>query len=149
VKDASTLRRHLERLHRSVYLEWAKEANFTSMLPTDTAARRTQGAAEKEAQTKLDAHLAPRAPREKIVKYTADVFQDAVIRWIVATDQPISASTNPWFREMIEIASRAAPGEIEIPSRKAVRAGIMRMFKSTLLKLKAHLNVSPMIYLFL
>ncbi|KAJ7886532.1 hypothetical protein B0H14DRAFT_3431111 [Mycena olivaceomarginata] len=56
-------------------------------------------------------------------------------------DQPIGATTNPHFREMIEIASRATDG-VEIPGRKAVRATILRLFKRNLLKLKAHLNVS-------
>ncbi|KAJ7868991.1 hypothetical protein B0H14DRAFT_2221360, partial [Mycena olivaceomarginata] len=106
----STLRRHLERFHKPEYYAWCRKENFESMLPCDTAARRAKVAISIGIQSTLDGHMGPCPAATKKVKYSAETFQDAAVKWIIATDQPIGATTNPHFREMIEIASRVTDG---------------------------------------
>ena len=69
------------------YYEWAESANFLSMLPTDTKARRKQ--AEAQQQSRLDPHLVKKAPAARVVKYSDHVFRQAAIEWLIATDQVV------------------------------------------------------------
>ncbi|KAF8164250.1 hypothetical protein K438DRAFT_1428208, partial [Mycena galopus ATCC 62051] len=105
-----TLRRHIERYHKANYVAWAKKENFESMLPSDTAARWVKEQVAKQTQSTLNAHLGPRTEPVKTVKYTSERLEEATIKWLIATDQPLSATENPWFREMMQIASRAPDG---------------------------------------
>lgn len=57
------------------------------MLPCDTAARRAKVAISIGIQSTLDGHMGPRPAATKKVKYSAETFQDAAVKWIIATDQ--------------------------------------------------------------
>ena len=60
------------------------------------------------------------------------------------TSQPIQALEHPKFKEMIDITSRAT-NSIKIPGRKATRGEIISLFKDHLIRLKAKLNVRPVL----
>ncbi|CAK5280783.1 unnamed protein product [Mycena citricolor] len=132
VKDNTTRRRHLERFHQEKYNQWCLDRQFQSKLPDMSAARRK---AENEAKTqgRLDGHLAPRV-RETV--FTQEKWTSAAVKWLVATDQPLSVFQNAYFQAMIDLSSRAPPGCVEIPSRKVVCAAIIGMFKEGLFKLR-------------
>ena len=107
VADVTTIRRHLEAVHavsslfpssessdcnadvthQGVYREWTKQTGFVSMLPKDASARRKKSVAHGPGQTRLDRHLQEHSPTEVVVKYTDEVFRNAAIEWLVATDQ--------------------------------------------------------------
>ncbi|KAF8210002.1 hypothetical protein K438DRAFT_1960233 [Mycena galopus ATCC 62051] len=89
----------------------------------------------------LNGHLGLRTEPVKTIKYTSERLEEATNKRLIATDQSLSATENPWFRQMMEIASRVPDG-INMLSRKMVQASIIRMFKANLLKLKALLNSS-------
>ncbi|KAJ7125908.1 hypothetical protein C8R44DRAFT_592819, partial [Mycena epipterygia] len=91
-------------------------------------------------QTALDENLGPRPARVTVVKYGPEIFAEAAIKWVIATDKPLTATTNSYFQEMIGIAS-CARCRVGIPSRAGVRAGIIRLFKKNLLQLREYLNV--------
>ena len=59
--------------------------------------------------------------------------------------KPINALAHPKFRKMINIAS-CAPDSINIPSRKQTQAEILNTFKTHLIQLQKHLNVSLIYY---
>ncbi len=54
------------------------------MLPTHRKALKK--AQEVQSQTKLDPHLKEKE-KEKVVRYTDELFQSAALEWLVATDQ--------------------------------------------------------------
>jgi hypothetical protein len=58
--------------------------NFESKLPGDVLKRKA--AAEQVIRT-LDRDLREKKPSEQIVKYSDNTFHQAVIEWLVATDQ--------------------------------------------------------------
>ncbi len=113
--------------------------------------------AAKVSQATLDAHLKERSTKERNIKYSEGVFRKAVVEWLICTDQvcivchgaytysyvlfsqPISAVEHPKFRQMIEIAAASTKGA-SIPSRKAARAEIMRMFNTEMDGLRKKLN---------
>ncbi|KAK6987995.1 hypothetical protein R3P38DRAFT_2573848, partial [Favolaschia claudopus] len=140
VKDASTLRRHLERYHQPAYYKWCKTENFLSMLPKDTKARKLKAEVAKKRQLTLDGQLVPRPPATKKLIYTHERFAEAAVRWMIATDQSLSALANEYFIVMIDTAALATNG-VEIPGRHASRATVMRLFKENLWRLKALFNV--------
>ncbi|KAI0246225.1 hypothetical protein BJV78DRAFT_1135724, partial [Lactifluus subvellereus] len=132
-----TLRRHLEANHSGKYRNWAKSVNFLSKLPGDVKKRKE--AAEEVTHT-LDRDLREKIP-ERIVVYSDKLFRQAVVEWLMATDQPIYALEHPKFKEVIDIASRAKNG-VKIPGRKSTWGEIIRLFKDHITRLKAQLNVS-------
>ena len=71
------------------------------MLPRDTKARRLQ--AQKKTQQTLDGHLKEKPPAMRTVKYSDEVFRQAAIEWLIASDQvrPICAIA-PLISLMIE-----------------------------------------------
>ncbi|KAI0373339.1 hypothetical protein BV20DRAFT_937980, partial [Pilatotrama ljubarskyi] len=139
VAEISTLRRHLQATHLNAYYTWATSNNFDSMLPKDTRARREER--RKNEQSTLDFHVKPKAPRPPVVKYSDELFRQAAIEWLIATDQPVQALEHPKFQEMIDIAARATEG-VKLPNRKQTRSAIIKMFKDNLTKLRERLNVS-------
>ncbi|OSC97206.1 hypothetical protein PYCCODRAFT_1530807 [Trametes coccinea BRFM310] len=142
INDTSTLRRHLEAFHKQAYRKWALENNFESKLPGDVRQRKqAQDAAKaRQAGGSLDQHLREMPPKEKVARYTEQLFREAVVEWLIATDQPISAVEHPKFKRMIEVAAAAKDG-VQIPSRKLARAEIMNMFQREISGLKKRLNV--------
>ncbi|KAJ7181815.1 hypothetical protein C8R46DRAFT_885243, partial [Mycena filopes] len=139
VADLSTNRRHMATYHAPEYHKWAEENNFESRLEADVKARKAAAAeAQKLQQQTLDAHLRERP--ERVIPYSDQVFRDAALEWLIATDQPIAALEHPKFKEMINIASRATDG-VKIPSRKNTREEIVKLFKKQLDHLRARLNV--------
>lgn len=124
-------------------------------------ARKKAEEAAKVSQATLDAHLKERTTKERNIKYSEGIFRKAVVEWLICTDQvcivcrgvympclwysyvlfsqPISAVEHPKFRQMIEIAAASTKGA-SIPSRKAARAEIMRMFNTEMDGLRKKLN---------
>lgn len=103
VAEISTLRRHLESHHKvshgtccilvsltehvhiqAEYLKWAEANGFTSMLPKDAKERINKQNATGM-QSRLDGHLQPVPPKEKAIRYSDELFREAVVRWIVDT----------------------------------------------------------------
>ncbi|KAI0757827.1 hypothetical protein C8Q80DRAFT_1090595 [Daedaleopsis nitida] len=141
VADVTTIRRHLGASHEGAYHAWAKNTGFVSMLPKDSAARRRAQASKSAEQTRLDPHLREQPkPPEQLVKYSDELFRDAAVEWLIATDQPLQALEHPSFKKMIHIAARSTEG-VRIPNRKQTRAAIIDLFKKNLLKLRERLNV--------
>ncbi|KAJ2981763.1 hypothetical protein NUW54_g10828 [Trametes sanguinea] len=87
----------------------------------------------------LDPHLREMPPKDKVLRYTEQVFRQAVVEWLIATDQPISAVDHPKFTRMIEVAAAAKEG-VQIPNHKVARAEIMKMFQKEISGLKKRLN---------
>ncbi|KAJ7710853.1 hypothetical protein B0H17DRAFT_914635 [Mycena rosella] len=146
VADVSTVRRHLQKYHRAspAYEKWAKENKFESKLPEDVKARVAAAAAAATAkaqlhQKTLDPHL--RKKPERPAPYTDQLFRDAAVEWLAATDQPIDALTHPKFKVMIDIAARATEG-VNLPNPKQTRAEIVKLFHDQMDKLKICLHVS-------
>ncbi|KAI0702200.1 hypothetical protein C8Q76DRAFT_633194 [Earliella scabrosa] len=146
VSDTTTLRRHLDAVHRAAYHKWALKNNFESRLPSDIQARKKAEEQQKAQQGTLDGHLKDMSTKERNIKYSEDVFRRAVVEWLICTDQPISAVEHPKFKQMIHVAAAATNG-VTIPSRKAARAGIMRMFNSELEGLRKKLTVRPSLFM--
>ncbi|KAH9962364.1 hypothetical protein BC827DRAFT_215216 [Russula dissimulans] len=136
VADVTTCRRHMESYHKGVYLKWATEHGFQSMLPKDAKNRHQVGKADS--QQRLDRHLEEKPPKEKFVRYTDDLFREAAIEWLVSTDQPIQAFRHPSFQKMIHTASRATNG-VKIPDGRQTRRAIINTFKAQLTVLRRRL----------
>ncbi|KAJ3011030.1 hypothetical protein NUW54_g2304 [Trametes sanguinea] len=137
VAEVTTLRRHLQALHEGRYRNWAEKNDFESMLPKDTKARRER--ASEPTQGRLDEHLVEKPVRERTVRYTDDVFRQAALEWLVATDQPLQALEHPSFRNMVQIAAQATEG-VKIPNRKQTRQAIVDLFKKNMTALRKRLN---------
>ncbi|KAJ6603775.1 hypothetical protein B0H10DRAFT_1822219 [Mycena sp. CBHHK59/15] len=136
--QATTLHRHLEAEHYNTYHKWAKKVGFTSALPKDRRAQKQKEAVEAlQSQLTLDGHLKEMSPKEKIIPYSHEAFQQAAIEWLVATDQPIDALEHEKFQEMIDIASHAKDG-VCIPGRKSTHEEIIDLFKRCMEQLKAN-----------
>ncbi|KAJ7651791.1 hypothetical protein B0H17DRAFT_958304 [Mycena rosella] len=144
VYDPSTVRRHLAKYHKPEYHAWAKEENFESKLSDDVKARKqaAEAAAAKEKflrQQTLDSHLKEKPARP--AAYTDELWLDAALDWLISTDQPIDALTNPKFEVMIDIAARATEG-VTLTGRAQTRAEILKLFHEQMDKLKIRLHVS-------
>ncbi|KAJ7312630.1 hypothetical protein DFH08DRAFT_707697, partial [Mycena albidolilacea] len=144
VAEITTLRRHLGKYHADIYRTWAKKNNFESKLEEDIQARKKAAADAEEAKLKLhqqtlEPHL--REKPERVVPYSDDLFRDAALEWLIATDQPIDALNHPKFKEMIDIAARAHNG-VKIPGRKATREEILNLFQKQMENLRVRIHVS-------
>ncbi|KAI5982112.1 hypothetical protein EDD15DRAFT_2181715, partial [Pisolithus albus] len=135
VNEVSTLRRHMQAVHKAEYLKWATAKNFLSMLPEDTKRRRLEAASSS--QRSLDNHL---VPRDQVPHYSESAFRDVSIQWLIETDQPIRILQNPAFQQMINLASRANHS-VKIPTLKQTRQSIIDLFKSNLCELRKRLQV--------
>ncbi|KAJ7867927.1 hypothetical protein B0H14DRAFT_2246927, partial [Mycena olivaceomarginata] len=89
-------------------------------------------------QQSLDSHL--RKKTDQPAPYTDDLFREAAVEWLIDTDQPIDALTNPKFKVMIDIAVRATEG-VNLPTRAQTRQQIIKTFKNQMNKLKIRLHV--------
>ncbi|KAJ3845785.1 hypothetical protein EV368DRAFT_53572, partial [Lentinula lateritia] len=141
VAEISTLRRHLGLKHEYLCKQWCKANAFVSMLPVDVAARKKAEAA----QTTINDHAVPLQPKTWVEPYSDELFEQAAIEWLVETDQPIATLENPKFRNMISVAARATAG-VKIPSHKATRHSIIKLFKCNLYKLRTRYAVSHLLY---
>ncbi|OBZ65234.1 putative AC transposase [Grifola frondosa] len=139
VNEITTLRRHLEARHVGVYRKWAEENDFESRLPGDILKCKDALKAECERQQCIDGHLKKLSPKDRIIAYSEQVFREAAIEWLIATDQPISALEHPKFKAMIDMAARATDG-VKIPTHKAARKEIIRMFNAQMAGLRRRLN---------
>ncbi|KAJ7176397.1 hypothetical protein C8R43DRAFT_827557, partial [Mycena crocata] len=143
VSDPSTNRRHLAKFHTPEYHQWCEKTGFESRLEADIAARKLAAAEaedEKERlhQATLDPHLRNRP--ERPAPYSDELFREAAVEWLIATDQPIRALTHPKFKKMIDIAARATKG-VTIPGRNSTRREIMNLFHAQMDKLRIRLSV--------
>jgi hypothetical protein len=101
VADASTCRRHCESKHavnpthfwkrdaRSLpaqgkYRNWCKKTGFESKLAGDIAARKLK---LEQSQRTIDSYLVEKNFPDGTASYSDDLFQQAAIEWLVATDQ--------------------------------------------------------------
>lgn len=57
------------------------------MLPKDSNARKENAAASAQSQSRLDGHLKPLPPKEIIVEYTDEAFDEAAREWLIETNQ--------------------------------------------------------------
>ncbi|KAJ7730111.1 hypothetical protein DFH07DRAFT_756442, partial [Mycena maculata] len=76
---------------------------------------------------------------------TDELFLDAAIEWLIATDQPIDTLMHPKFKEMIDIAARATQG-VNLPNREQTREAIIKLFHDQMTKLKIRLHVRILRY---
>ncbi|KAJ7847688.1 hypothetical protein B0H13DRAFT_1646001, partial [Mycena leptocephala] len=146
ISDATTNRRHLAKTakHADVYRAWAVKNDFESKLEEDIPSRKQALAEAEEAKAKLpqqtlDPHL--REKPERVVSYSDELFRDAALEWLIATDQPIDALNHPKFKEMIDIAARAPDG-VKIPGRKTTREEILNLFQKQMANLRVRINAS-------
>jgi hypothetical protein len=58
-----------------------------SMLPEDAKARRQEALEKAMEQTQVDDHFKILKPEDKPVPYSESLFKDALIQWLVETDQ--------------------------------------------------------------
>lgn len=108
VADITTCRRHIEAYHlvcfptsymcdnyslltlysifKGTYNNWCTQNNFESKLPKTVKAR-TAAANKDKKQSQLDPHLQERVPKTRVVPYSDELFRQAAIEWLVATDQ--------------------------------------------------------------
>ncbi|KAJ7208457.1 hypothetical protein C8J57DRAFT_1098997, partial [Mycena rebaudengoi] len=128
---------------QSQYHAWCTKTGFESRLEEDIASCRlaaVEAEDEKErlCQATLDPHL--RNKPEHVAPYTDELFRDAAIEWLIATDQPICTLTHPKFKVMIDIAARATKGVV-IPGRNSTQQEIMSLFHAQMNKLRVRLQV--------
>ncbi|KIL54591.1 hypothetical protein M378DRAFT_31215, partial [Amanita muscaria Koide BX008] len=97
-----TLRRHMAARHKGLYRGWCKSADFLSMLPEDAKARRKER--DSKEQTQLENHFQRVNPGDKPAPYSDELFKEALIRWLIETDQPVAAFEHPSFQNMINLA---------------------------------------------
>ncbi len=57
-------------------------------------------------------------------------FEDLLVKWIVATDQPFHTVDEPEFRKLMTYAHHPSP-ELKIPHRNAVKRRVMKMGEDT------------------
>ncbi|KAF8508673.1 hypothetical protein BU17DRAFT_56620, partial [Hysterangium stoloniferum] len=110
-----------------VYLKWATENEFQSMLSKD--AKCCRQATMKDTQQHLDPHLEEKPHRERVIPYTDNLFCEAAIGWLVLTDQPIQAFHHPAFQKMIHIAAHTTNG-VKIPNGCQTCQVILDSFKA-------------------
>ncbi|KAF8578898.1 hypothetical protein K439DRAFT_1284999, partial [Ramaria rubella] len=72
--------------------------------------------------------------------YSDEQFKQAVMEWLIVTDQLIQALGCPKFVEMIDVAVQAKNG-VKVPTGKATREGIMSLFCQHLHDVKSRINV--------
>ncbi|OJT08055.1 Zinc finger BED domain-containing protein RICESLEEPER 2 [Trametes pubescens] len=137
--EVSTLRRHMQAHHEGKYRTWCEANSFTSMLPKDSFKRRENAKASAQNQTRLDGLLRPLPPKEVVIPYTDEAFNEAAREWLIETNQPIQALQHPSFQKMIHIAARATNG-VKIADLRNTRDGIIRAFKKQMTALRAKLN---------
>ncbi|KAJ7686151.1 hypothetical protein B0H14DRAFT_2422185, partial [Mycena olivaceomarginata] len=144
-----TVRRHLQKYHKPEYQKWAKENNFESRLPDDMKERAEAAAAAAADkawlhQQTLDPHLREKADRP--VPYSDDVFTEAALEWLIATNQPVNAlaHAHPKFKIMIDIAARATE-DVVLPNEAQTREKINNLFfeQMNLLKIRLQVSVQP------
>ncbi|KAF8522364.1 hypothetical protein JB92DRAFT_2706642, partial [Gautieria morchelliformis] len=119
------------------YNTWARTNNFESKLPKELKAKRekAEDAIARVKQGTLNNHLKEMPKKEQGVPFTNATFCDAAIEWLIITDQPIQALTNPSFKKMIDIGAHATKGVL-LPTRKGTCDNIMTRFKTELMNLK-------------
>lgn len=57
------------------------------MLPEDAKTRCKEALEKTMEQSQMDEHFRPVDPNDKPVSYTDDVFKEAVIQWLIETNQ--------------------------------------------------------------
>ncbi|KAJ3787158.1 hypothetical protein GGU10DRAFT_331799 [Lentinula aff. detonsa] len=111
VKDTTTVWRHLESQHAGEYKKWCSENGFQKKL----------------LQSTLDGNMVKVKPKVPVIPYSHANFLQAMLEWMIATDQPLWALQHPAYQNMIHVASRAMT-TIQIPNRKVTWQEIMNMF---------------------
>ncbi|KIK92390.1 hypothetical protein PAXRUDRAFT_147465 [Paxillus rubicundulus Ve08.2h10] len=111
----------------------------TSMLPEDAQERKLATITSVKQGT-LDDHVREVAPMEHVIPYSDKLLHEAVVEWLISTNQPIQAVDHPSFKKMIDVASHATKGVI-IPNQNATHHEIIDLFKKQKMHLKEHLNV--------
>ncbi|KAJ7431869.1 hypothetical protein FB451DRAFT_1066243 [Mycena latifolia] len=125
------------------YKKWATKSGFESRLEADVKARNAAAATAAEDAAKalhqqtLEPHLRDKPARAE--PYTDQLWLDATLEWLIATDQvKLHVSS---FHSMIDIVARATSG-VTIPGRNATREDIMKLFHAQMDKLRIRLHVS-------
>ncbi|KIJ26339.1 hypothetical protein M422DRAFT_272626 [Sphaerobolus stellatus SS14] len=90
VPDVTTLRRHMQSTHKDAYLKWVKA---------------TPGAVNKLPEFITQQQKEAEKLQERVIPYSDELFKQAAVEWLIATDQPIQALEHPKFQEMIDIPS--------------------------------------------
>ncbi|KAF6741045.1 hypothetical protein DFP72DRAFT_835444, partial [Ephemerocybe angulata] len=138
--EVTTLRRHMEAHHHKRYVKWCDRNDFLSMLPKAVRARREAAEATQQQQT-LDAHLQsiPQAP--PVLKYSDALFQEVAEEWLIMTNQPVEALSNPQYQRMIAVAAASLAG-VKIPDKRTIRQSLIDRFHKSVSELRNRLNVS-------
>ncbi|KIK37669.1 hypothetical protein CY34DRAFT_62090, partial [Suillus luteus UH-Slu-Lm8-n1] len=89
---------------------WVGENSFDSMLPKAVAKCRNDMLKASASQTGLNNHLHECPKAEHILPYSNMLFQEAVTKWLIATDQLIQALNHPNFHKLVDVALRATNG---------------------------------------
>ncbi|KAJ3800208.1 hypothetical protein GGU11DRAFT_677809 [Lentinula aff. detonsa] len=97
-------------------------------------------AEEKLLQSTLDGNMVKVKPKVPVIPYSHANFLQAMLEWMIATDQPLWALQHPAYQNMIHVASRAMT-TIQIPNRKVTWQEIMNMFWKFIEDTKGHFNV--------
>ncbi|KAJ7465506.1 hypothetical protein FB451DRAFT_1041499 [Mycena latifolia] len=120
------------------YKKWATKSGFESRLEADVKARNAaEDAAKALHQETLEPHLRDKPARAE--PYTDQLWLDAALEWLIATDQvKLHVSS---FHSMIDIVARATSG-VTIPGRNATREEIMKLFHAQMDKLRIRLHAS-------
>ncbi|KAG7096234.1 hypothetical protein E1B28_003683 [Marasmius oreades] len=116
VRDTTTARWHLESMHRDAYIEWCNRNDFSSMLPRDRKAECTAVSSTTTQTTLAGVFPVTSNPTPTKIPYTAGNFMCAALKWVIATDQALSAVEEPSYRKMIQIAAAPPNGKVDIPS---------------------------------
>ncbi|KAF9456143.1 ribonuclease H-like domain-containing protein [Collybia nuda] len=87
IADCSTIRRHIAFKHKKKYHAWAKANHFESKLAEDVSQRKKERLASEAQQSKLDPHLQMRVPTKRVIPYSDQLFRQAAVEWLIATDQ--------------------------------------------------------------
>ncbi|KAJ7588378.1 hypothetical protein C8J56DRAFT_785901 [Mycena floridula] len=127
------------------YHKWCKENDFPSKLEEDITARQDE-AANKRTQSHLNVDILKKAKSEEIPVYTNSRFRESLLRWMIVTNQPLRASEEPSFRDMIQLVA-TAKGPIVFPDRKACRREIIRLCNKVFLDMKENLFTSAKLQL--
>ena len=95
------------------YLHWCKANNFESMLPSNAQARWLAAVSANAEQGTLDDHVREVAPTEHVVPYSHKLFCEAVVEWLITTNQVSSLRAQSTTTDMVSVHTSCRTAELQ------------------------------------
>ncbi|CAI5498623.1 unnamed protein product [Closterium sp. Naga37s-1] len=142
--NGSTAKAHMEVQHKHHYAIWLRKFNAGEIGPDDYFSEGGYGQGDEIPDGKLEwegsatwpapppVGVPGKSGQQRLTKYfperfDKDVLQQAMVEWVVATDQAFSVVEHPTFHRMMMAANPACAEEKVIPSRSTLACQILRL----------------------